>query len=219
MVHSLSLYILLCVHIYFSWNCSVTICIKRIPSDLLFMAPHSSTLAWKIPWTEEPGRWQSTGRKESDMTEWLPFHFSLSCIGEGNGSPLQYSCMENPRDRGAWWAAVYEVTQSWTWLKWPVNFLMFKLVLKKAEEPEIKFPTSVGSLKKQESSRKNIYFWFIDYAKAFDCVDHSKLWKILKEMGISDHLTCFLRSRFWIHCHQSSDCDQAQQSDLAITMF
>ena len=60
-----------------------------------------------------------------------------------------------------------------------MNFLMFKLVLKKAEEPEIKLPTSTGSWKKQESSRKNIYFCFIDYAKAFDCVDHNKLWKIL----------------------------------------
>ena len=60
---------------------------------------------------------------------------------------------------------------------------------KKAEEPEIKLPTSAGSWKKQESSRKNIYFCFLDYAKAFDCVDHNKLWKILKEMGIPDHLT------------------------------
>ena len=58
------------------------------------------------------------GGKESDMTEWLHFHFSLSCIGEGNGNPLQCSCLENPRDRGAWWAAIYGVTQSWTWLKW-----------------------------------------------------------------------------------------------------
>ena len=64
------------------------------------------------------------------------------------------------------------------------NFQMFKLVLEKAEEPEIKMPTSAGSWKKQESSRKNIYFSFIDYAKAFDCVDHNKLWKILEEMGI-----------------------------------
>ena len=69
---------------------------------------------------------------------------------------------------------------------------MFKLVLEKAEEPEIKLPTSAGSWIKQESSRKNIYFCFIDYAKAFDCVDHHKLWKILQEMGISDHLTCLL---------------------------
>ena len=58
------------------------------------------------------------GCKESDMTEWFPFHFSLSCIGEGNGTPLQYSCLENPRDGGAWWAAVYGVTLSRTRLKW-----------------------------------------------------------------------------------------------------
>ena len=70
---------------------------------------------------------------------------------------------------------------------------MFKLVLEKAEAPEIKSPTSAGSSKKQESSRKkNIYFCFIDYAKAFDCVDHNKLWKILEEMGIPDHLVCLL---------------------------
>ena len=67
--------------------------------------------------------------------------------------------------------------------------------LEKPEEPEIKLPTSAGSLKKQES-QKNIYFCFIDYAKAFDCVDHNKLWKILKEMGIPDHLTCLLRNLY-----------------------
>ena len=70
---------------------------------------------------------------------------------------------------------------------------MFKLVLEKAEEPEIKLLTSAGSWKKQEF-QKNIYF--IDYAKAFDCVDHNKLWKILKEMGIPDHLTCLLRNLY-----------------------
>ena len=68
--------------------------------------------------------------------------------------------------------------------------------LEKAEEPEIKLPTSAGSWKKQESSRKNIYFRFIDYAKAFDCVDHNKLWKILKEMGIPEHLICLLRNLY-----------------------
>ena len=71
---------------------------------------------------------------------------------------------------------------------------MFKLDLEKAKEPEIRLPISVGSSKKQESSKKNIYFCFIDCAKAFDCVDNNKLWKILKEMGIPDHLTCFLRN-------------------------
>ena len=82
------------------------------------MAPHSSTLAWKIPWTEEPGRLQSMGSLQSDTTERLHFHFSLICIGEGNGNPLQCSCLENPRDGGAWWAAVYGVAQSRTQLKW-----------------------------------------------------------------------------------------------------
>ena len=129
------------------------------------MAPHSSALAWKIPWTEEPSRlqpmgswivghdwatslslftfthrsrkWHPTpvflpgkshgqrslvgcspwGREESDQTARLPFHFSLSCIGKGNGNPLQCSCLENPRDGGAWWAAVYGVAQSQTQLK------------------------------------------------------------------------------------------------------
>ena len=57
------------------------------------------------------------GREEWDMTKWLHFHFSLSCIGEGNGNPLQCSCLENPRDGGGWWAAVYGVSQSRTRLK------------------------------------------------------------------------------------------------------
>ena len=76
-----------------------------------------------------------------------------------------------------------------------MNFLMFKLVLEKAEEPEIKLPTSAGSWKKQEF-QKNIYFCFIDYVKAFDCVDHNKLWKILKEMGIPGNLICLLRNLY-----------------------
>ena len=77
-----------------------------------------------------------------------------------------------------------------------MNFQMFKLVLKKAKEPEIQLPTSAGSSKKQESSRKKIHFCFLDYAKAFDCMDHNKLWKILKEMGIPDDLTCLLRNQY-----------------------
>ena len=83
------------------------------------MAPHSSTLAWKIPRMEEPGRLQSMGslRVGQDVTERLPFHFSLPCIEEGYGSPLQCSCLENPRDGGAGWAAVYGVAQSSTRLK------------------------------------------------------------------------------------------------------
>ena len=81
------------------------------------MAPHSSTLVWKIPWTEEPGRLQTMGSRRVGHDWATSLHFSLSCIGEGNGNPLQCSCLENPRDGGAWWAAVYGVVQSRTRLK------------------------------------------------------------------------------------------------------
>ena len=77
------------------------------------MAPHSSTLAWKIQRTEEPGRLQSMGLRRVGHDQVT----SLSRNGEGNGNPLQCSCLENPRDGGAWWAAVYGVVQSWTRLK------------------------------------------------------------------------------------------------------
>ena len=73
---------------------------------------------------------------------------------------------------------------------------MFKLDLEKAEEPEIKLPTSVGSIEKVRKFQKNIYFCFIDDAKAFDCVDHNKLWKILYEIGTPDHLTCLPRNLY-----------------------
>ena len=75
------------------------------------MATHSSTLAWKISRRSLVG-YSPWDREESDTTERLHFHFSLSCIGEGNGNPLQCSCLENPRDGGAWRAAVYGVAQS-----------------------------------------------------------------------------------------------------------
>ena len=77
---------------------------------------------------------------------------------------------------------------------WTVNFQMFKMDLEKAEDSEIKLPTSVGSLKKQENSRKTSTSF--DYAKAFDCLDHNKLRKILKEKAIPDHLTCILRNLY-----------------------
>ena len=90
------------------------------------MAPHSGTLAWKIPWTEEPGGLQSM--------LWLrvghDWATSLSCIGEGNDNPLQCSCLENPRDGGAWWAAVSGVTQTWTRLKWLSSSILTYLVVK-----------------------------------------------------------------------------------------
>ena len=84
---------------------------KPIVYGLVF----TSTLAWKIPWAEEPGRLQSMGSLRVGH-DWA-ISLSLSCIGEGNGNPLQCSCLDNPRDGGAWWAAVYGVAQSWTRLK------------------------------------------------------------------------------------------------------
>ena len=105
--------------------CNLEIMFLRWQQCLLFLfllkaSPFpkpSSTLAWKIQWMEEPGRLQSRGWRRVDSTERLHFHFSLSCIEEGNGNPLQCSCLENPRDRGAWWAAVYGVAQGRTRLK------------------------------------------------------------------------------------------------------
>ena len=88
---------------------------KRLISEV---AGQRAMFANKPSRTEAaPRRLQSMGSLESDTTEPLPFHFSLSCIGEGNGNPLQCSCLENPRDGGAWWASIYGVTQSWTQLK------------------------------------------------------------------------------------------------------
>ena len=84
------------------------------------VAPDSGTLAWKTPWMVEPGRLQSMGSWRVGQTERLHFHFSLSCIEEGNGNLLQYwdSCLENPRERGAWWAAIYGIARSQTRLMW-----------------------------------------------------------------------------------------------------
>ena len=104
-------------------------------SQITSMAPHSSTLAWRIPWTEKPGGLQSMGSLGVGHDWTTP----LSRIGEGNGNPLQCSCLENPRDGGAWWAAVCGVAQSWTWLKWLSSssssssefYQMFKVLFKK----------------------------------------------------------------------------------------
>ena len=94
-----------------------------------------------------------------------------------------------------------------------MNFQRFMLVLEKAEEPEIKLPTSIGSQKKQEF-QKTIYC-FIDYAKAFDCVDHNELWKILQEMGTADHLTCLLNNLIQVKKQQlEPDMEQKTGSKL-----
>ena len=103
------------------------------------MATHSSILAWKTPWTEEPGGLQSMGLQRV-RHDWPTEHAHNACIynmyisyvqiGEGNGNPLQCSCLENPRDGGAWWAAVYGVAQSRTWLKWLNLNLMYKYIFR-----------------------------------------------------------------------------------------
>ena len=91
-----------------------------------------------------------------------------------------------------------------------MKFQMFKLDLEKAEKPEIKLAGSFRSSKKREF-QKNIYFCFIDNAKAFDCVDHNKLWQILKEMGIPDHLTCLLKTYMQVR-KQQLELDMEQQT-------
>ena len=99
-----------CVHILFVYLLIYLFILEKE------MAAHSSILAWRIPWTEEPVGLQSTGSQRVGH-DWAT-SLSLSCIGEGNGNPLQCACLENPRDGGAWWAAIYGVAQSWTRLRW-----------------------------------------------------------------------------------------------------
>ena len=115
---------LVCMHAQDFLICATFRIIYHVISEKA-MASHSITLAWKIPWVEEPGRVGSPwDRKELDKTERLQFHFSLSCIGEGNGNPLQCSCLENPKARGPWWASVYGVAQSQTGLKRPNRLVL-----------------------------------------------------------------------------------------------
>ena len=90
---------------------------SKVPTEKA-MATHSSTLAGKSHGRRSLVGCSPWGRWGSDTTEWLHFDFSLSCIGEGNGNPLQCSCLENTRDGGAWWASVCGVAQGRTWLKW-----------------------------------------------------------------------------------------------------
>ena len=103
----------------------------------LALAPHSRTLAWKIPWMEEPGRLQSMGSLRVGQDWATSLSLSFSCIGEGNVNPLQCSCLENPRDGGAWWAAVYGVAQSRTRLKWLSRLALQQMLKKLLEEKKI----------------------------------------------------------------------------------
>ena len=138
------------------------------------MTLHSSTSAWKIPWTEEPGRLQSMGSLGVGHTERLHFHFSLSCSGGGNGNPLQYSYLESPREGESWWAAVYGVAQSRTWLKQlsssssssSINTKSFFLLRKISKTSDTKF---LYRIRINSFKYKNIFLnyqfgllWFID---------------------------------------------------------
>ena len=120
----------------------------------------------------------------------------MSSLGEGNGTPLQHSCLENPMDGGAWWVAIHGVAKSWTRLsKVMLKILQARLqqyVNHELFDVQAGFRKGRGTrgqianihwiMEKARKFQKNIYFCFIDYAKAFDCVDHNQLWKILKEM-------------------------------------
>ena len=181
------------------------------------MAPHSSTLAWKIPWMEEPSRLQSRGslRVRHDWASSLSLFTFMHW--RGNGSPLQCSCLENPRDGGAWCAAVYGVAQSWTRLKWLSSTLECQCIMLRtsytlsscrcsflAPRHHWLFSSGLGLMKASVHALETFYglqrsvhlillYWL---CQSLDCVDHNKLWKILKEMGIPDHLTCLLRNLY-----------------------
>ena len=121
------------------------------------MASHSSTLAWKIPWTEEPGGLQSMGSRRVWATS-----LSLFCIGEGNGNPLQCSCLENPRDGGAWWAAVYGVAESRRGLKrLSSSSSRASLLAQLVKNPPARRETWVQSLGEGTASHSSTVAWRI----------------------------------------------------------
>ena len=179
------------------------------------MAPDSSTLAWKIPWMEEPGRLQSMGslRVRHDWATSLSLFTFMQWRRKWQPAPV-FSCLENPRDGGAWWAAIYGVAQSRTRLKWRSSLaahaskVMLKILQARLQQYmncelsdlQAGFRKGRGTrdqianicwiIKKAREFQKNIYFCFTEYAKALDSVDHNKLWKTLKDMGIPDYLTC-----------------------------
>ena len=197
---------------------------KERQCQRMFKIPHTSKVATHSTCLENPmsgGAWQAAVRGVAKSQTRLSdhFHFSLSCIGEGNGNPLRCSCLENPRDGGVWWAAIYGVAQGRTRLKrFSSSSRSSKVVLKilqaRLQEymnsglPDVQAGFRKGrgtrdhitnihwTIVKAREFQKNIYFCFNDYAKAFDCVDHKKLWTILKEMGIPDHLTGLLRNLY-----------------------
>ena len=173
------------------------------------MTPHSSTLAWEISWMEEPGRLQSMGHKESDMTEWLHFHFSLSCTGEGNGNPLQCSCLENSRDGGAWWVAVYGVAQSQTRLTQLRSSSSSRQRKQEAPKPCSSVASDVFQLLPKEATVERA-------SEQSRCRRRWgwKEWEVLEESGIHSVtrvVTRFLRPLPGTHRPSRSHCSDVQE--------
>ena len=147
------------------------------------METHSSILAWRIPWMEEPGRLQSTGVTKSRT--WLSdftSHANKVTLKILQARLQQYMNHELPDVQAGF---------------------------RKGRGTRDQIANIHWIIKKAREFQKNIYFCFIDYAKAFDCVDHNKLWKILKEMGIPDHLTCLLRNLYAGFSQVSYNCQGA----------
>ena len=125
------------------------------------MSTYSSILAWRIPWTEEPGGLKFMGRYESNTPEQLHFHFSFSCIGEGNGNPLQYSCLD-PRDREVWWAAVYGIAKSRTLLKW-LSSSSSTATGSMLKSRDITLPKKVRLVKAMIFFSSHLWMWELNY--------------------------------------------------------
>ena len=168
------------------------------------MAAHSSTLAWKIPWTEEPGRLQSMGllRVRYDWATLL----SLSCIGEGNVNPLQYSCLENPKDGGAWGTAVSGVAQSRTRLKrlsssrkitadgecsHEVRCLLLarKVMINILKSRDITLPTKVHLVKARVFSSSYVWMGELDYKESW-ALKNWCFWTVGLEKTLESPLDC-----------------------------
>ena len=154
------------------------------------MATHSSVLAWRIPWTEKPGRLQSM-RSLRVRHDWAT-SLSLSCIGEGNGNPLRCSCLENPRDGGAWWETVYGVTQSRTRLKRVSSSSSSNKVAMAVSALELEFHQQFDDT--LESNRRPVFLGkgspFMDF-RVFQSV-HCDTWK--EEKGV---FQLFLHWQIW----------------------
>ena len=129
------------------------------------------------------------GAQEHDVCHYFSVHVPLK--PNLKDFELNVASMWNKHNCMVVWTFFSIVRGTWT-----ENFQMYKVSLEKAEEPEIKLPTYIGSLKKAREFQKNIYFCFTDYAKAFECVNHKKLGKILKEIEVKYHLTCLLKNLY-----------------------